>query len=269
MLFTSSEFDTGTSSVPVTPKRQKQQQHSNGGTCLNEFNFSCTQDFNELIAPALERNNKLQTFTPRHNGTSPASQFTPGSTQYNLQNHFNAAEEELGVDMIRYDEGCIQKQKHLQQQQQSKKSRLKKRVEDESTVVKRGRSGANGQQRPNLLSSMNMCSRAEKLRANNTWIGNKELSKYPILFSYAFIMYKLLTDVLSNCQLVVASRDNGDIIIEYMNQGFAKNFYTGDVWNDDDQKFVETDGCTNDDFPVIKKTELLRCFFGIYNVFFL
>ena len=102
-----------------------------------------------------------------------------------LQNQFNAAEEELSRDMIRYDEGCTQKQKHLQQQQQSKKSRLKKRVElastsvrrnlDESNVVKKGRSGANGQQRPNLLSSMNMCSRAEKLRANNTWIGNKEL----------------------------------------------------------------------------------------------
>ena len=59
---------------------------------------------------------------------------------------------------------------------------------------------------------------------------------------------------------MISSRDNSDIIIEYMNQGFVQNFYARDV-TDDDMQLIEMVH-SNDGFPTIKKTELLRNFFG-------
>ena len=66
--------------------------------------------------------------------------------------------------------------------------------------------------------------------------------------------------MLATSKLLVSSINDGDIIIEYMNQGFVRNFYTKDIRNDDMQ-LVDMDN-DNDSYPTIKKNArfFVRCF---------
>ena len=67
--------------------------------------------------------------------------------------------------------------------------------------------------------------------------------------------------MLATCKLLVSSINDSDIIIECMNHGFIRNFYSVGT-RDDEMQLIDMDNY-NDGFPTIKKTELLRNFFGI------